>query len=318
MIANSVKLSYILFHFLKEMCFIYCPCGKMNTAKQKDISVLIPCYEKSETVERAVLSAARQTLPAFQILILLMDEKSAAQKEKLQEICKSAKCVVSDRLNASAARNKLVELCPTEFFVFLDADDELAENYLEETFKAESSLVFAPYEINGVKKSFLSNDKNWFINGNFTCLFNKTSLYELGGFDERLGFGGEDADLIMRLLLQGKWQVSMTNATCFKYDNSGGLSKTEDFYKSTLGALNKWLPVFKEKYPFDCPCVHEGVCKFLDKVGEMVSIEELNDFFSAGIGRVIDEIKWSQAEALARRYLAVGNKPKIETKFKVC
>ena len=204
---NSDKLPYILFHFLKEMCFIDCPHGNMNIDKQKDISVLIPCYGKSETIERAVLSAVCQTLPAFQILVLLMDEKSAAQKEKLQEICKSVKCVVSDRLNASAARNKMAKLCPTEYFVFLDADDELAENYLEETFKSEGSLVFAPYEISGIKKTFPNNDKNWFINGNFTCLFNKTAFIELGGFDERLGFGGEDADLIMRLLLQGKFRA---------------------------------------------------------------------------------------------------------------
>lgn len=315
---NSDKLPYILFHFLKEMCFIDCPCGNMNIDKKKDISVLIPCYGKSESIERAVLSAVRQTVPTFQILVLLMDEKSAARKEKLQRIGGVVKCVVSDRLNASAARNKLVELCANEFFVFLDADDELAENYLEEAFKAESSLAFAPYEINGVKKSFPSNDKNWFINGNFTCLFNKTTFNELGGFDERLGFGGEDVDLIMRLLLQGKWNVSMTNATCFKYDNSGGLSKTEEFYKSTLAALNKWLPIFKEKYPFDCPCIHEGVCKFLDKIGDTISVEELNDFFSAETSCSINKIKWTEAETLARRYLAVGNKPKIETKFKVC
>ena len=315
---NSDKLPYIMFHFLKEMCFIDCPCGKMDIIKQKNISILIPCYGKSDTIERAVLSAASQTLPAFKILVFLMDEESAAQREKLQEICETVNCIVSDRLNASAARNKLVELCPTEYFVFLDADDELAENYLEETFKTEGSLVFAPYEINGIKNTFPGNSKNWFINGNFTCLFNKTVFTELGGFDEQLGFGGEDADLIMRLLLQGKWNVSMTNATCFKYDNSGGLSKTDDFYKSTFSAINKWLPIFKEKYPFDCPCVHEGVCDFLDRIGDTVSVEKLNDFFSAGTSCPINKIKWTEAETLARRYLAVGNKPKVETKFKVC
>lgn len=315
---NSDKLPYILFHFLKEMCFIDCPCGKMDIIKQKNISILIPCYGKSDTIERAVLSAASQTLPAFKILVFLMDEESAAQREKLQEICETVNCIVSDRLNASAARNKLVELCPTEYFVFLDADDELAENYLEETFKTEGSLVFAPYEINGIKNTFPGNSKNWFINGNFTCLFNKTVFTELGGFDEQLGFGGEDADLIMRLLLQGKWKISMTNATCFKYDNGAGLSKTEDFYKSTHLALNKWLKIFKKKYPFDCPFVHDGVCKLLDEIGDTISVEELNAFFSSSVKRQFDEINWIQAESLAKQYLVAGNKPKIEAKFKVC
>ena len=94
---NSDKLPYILFHFLKEMCFIDCPCGNMNIDKKKDISVLIPCYGKSESIERAVLSAVRQTVPTFQILVLLMDEKSAARKEKLQRIGGVVKCVVSDK-----------------------------------------------------------------------------------------------------------------------------------------------------------------------------------------------------------------------------
>lgn len=315
---NYDKLPYILFHFLKEMCFIDCSCGKMDIIKQKNISILIPCYGKSDTIERAVLSAASQTLPAFKILVFLMDEESAAQREKLQGICETVNCIVSDRLNASAARNKLVELCPTEYFVFLDADDELAENYLEETFKTEGSLVFAPYEISGIKNTFPDNSKNWFINGNFTCLFNKTVFTELGGFDEQLGFGGEDADLIMRLLLQGKWKVSMTNATCFKYDNGAGLSKTEDFYKSTHLALNKWLKIFKKKYPFDCPFVHDGVCKLLDEIGDTISVEELNAFFSSSVKRQFDEINWIHAESLAKQYLVAGNKPKIEAKFKVC
>lgn len=302
------QIPFHLFHFLAEMCFLCCPCGKVNVEKSERISVLIPCYGKRDTVERAVKSAASQSLPPTQIVVLLMDNESKKKKTMLERIAPYVKCVESGQLNASAARNRLVELCTTEYFVFLDADDELSKNYLEETFKTDSSIVFAPPEISGIKKIYPDTLKNWFVTGNFTCLFHKTAFDELGGFDCNLGFGGEDTDLIMRLLLQGKWSVSMSCKTYFKYDNSGGLSKTQIFYASNLVALNKWLPIFKERYPYNAPCVNKNVCDFLDSIGDSVSEDDLAFFFNP-------RMKPNQTFQM---FLATDNKIKCEGKLKFC
>ncbi len=300
---NPNILAYSLFSFLKEMCFVTARCGSQSL-KKSSVSVLVPCYDKDETIVRTVESALNQTEPPERVIVLLMESRMRAKVEALSP---KVRCAESPRMSAAAARNTLAGMCETEWMVFLDADDRLCSNYIEETKKADGAFVFAPWYIKG-GGLMVDQSVNWYVNGNFTCLCSKTAFLETGGFDETLGNGGEDADLIMRILLRGKWKIGTAADTRFIYDGSGGLSKSDEFYEACLKALNKWLPIFKEQYPYNAPCVNKNVCDFLDSIGDSVSEDDCAFFFNP-------RMKPNQTFQM---FLATDNKIKCEGKLKFC
>lgn len=292
-IPNEDKLAFAFFSFIKGCCFWKWPDGNENPPKSKDITVLIPCYGKADTVEQTVKSALDQTMKPFQVIVLLMDEKSVAKSEDLSKLDKKVKLIESERLNVCAARNKLAELCPTEYFVFLDADDELASNFLEECYKAEASLVFPAqvftqeaFERDEIKEgdvNFKLKDKNGniFINQNFTCLFHKTAFKELGGFNEKYKNGFEDTNLMLSLLVQQKYKISsITTTKSFYKENPNGLTKSKDFFDIMLIAFNDWLPTLKKAYESKQFGLAEPMASFFKKLNKTVTKDDLHQFYN--------------------------------------
>lgn len=301
-IKNSDKLAFVLFSFLKEDCFMDYKQGTGVLPKSKDITVLIPCYGKADTVERAVKSALNQSMEPFQVIILLMDEKSVAKSKDLSELDKKVKCVESERLNVCAARNKLAELCPTEYFIFLDADDELCDNFIEETYKAEGSIVFTPCvfsrtDIKDVSFDLENKERNAFIDNSFTCLMNKTAFRDIGGFNEAFKNGVEDTDLILRLLLQKKYKISFAGKGRFiYYECSTGLTKSVEFFNSALVALNSYLPTFKKLYGRNKRTLVPQVYDLLQKK-DLLTKEDLHYLFNELSGKEIEDLEGCEVTA---------------------
>ena len=123
----------------KHSCY-----GTYAKPKEKEITILIPCWGKAEYIEETVKSCVNQTMKAYQIIVLLMDEESQKLKDKLENLCDNVKCIIHERLLISAARNYLVSICPTEYFFLLDADDTISPNALEECYKQKESVVIIP------------------------------------------------------------------------------------------------------------------------------------------------------------------------------
>ncbi|MBO7123310.1 MAG: glycosyltransferase [Treponema sp.] len=303
-IPNEDKLAFTFLSSIKSCCFRKWPCGTYNPPKSKDISILIPCYGKADTIEKTVQSAAKQTLKAYKILILLMDIDSQKKKEILEILSDNIECVFSERLNVCAARNKLAELCPTEYFVFLDADDELADNFLEVCYNEEASVVFPAQVFTKEaleRKEFLDGDanfsreerkENFFINQNFTCLFHKTAFKELGGFNERYKDGFEDTDIMLRLLDQQKYKISTTLDTKSLYKECpNGLTKKQPFFDSMFEALNEWLPVIQKKYKETPFFIDKEVGDFMMSLEVPVKKESLHSFFNGLAGLEINSLK---------------------------
>lgn len=322
-IKNSDKIGFILFAYLKAVCLMDYPRGCFAPPKSKDITVLIPCYGKADTIERAVKSAVNQTLRPFQVIVLLMDDKSKAHKTQLEILGETVNCVETERMNVCAARNKLVDLCKTEYFVFLDADDELESHFLEVAYKSEGSVVFAPclFSDEEAKKvfkkfDFESKDRNAFVDNSFTCLFHKAAFRELGGFNEKFKFGAEDTDLIIRLLIQGKYKISYATDTYYVYyESAGGLTKSVDFYKSCFLALNEHFLFFKSEHEKKKYGINQSVSRFLESNGDCVSEEQLHSFFNEINGKEIDEMEGGEFAGKTSRFLYKNIKPRQKASF---
>ena len=235
-------------------------CGDLVLEKSEDISVLIPCYNKAEFILDAVNSCINQTMKPTHIIVLLMDDDSIAMKDELESLDSIVTCIVSERLNACASRTTLVnEYCPTEWFVLLDGDDMLKENFIEELYKEESSVSFGKVqkvdysgEIGTYKNeldflNIFNGHPFGCIVGNLTSLMSKQVFNEIG-LDESLCNGGEDFDFILRLFAQKKYKVSQSHRTCYYYRYAGGISFKPEFYESHFESVKKNLEFLHEEY----------------------------------------------------------------------
>lgn len=224
--------------------------GQETKTKSNKISILIPCYKQAKYVIEAVESSLKQTMQPDEVIVLLMDEESYQLKNELEKLSDKVKCIISQQLNASAARNELVKYCKNDFFVFLDADDVLSDNVLESMYKVESSIVGIccipvdeknEYQV-GIRPPF--NMYKYkpidILGGNLTVLLHKEVWNEIGGLDEDLCKGGEDTDLLLRIFEQGKWKVEYCDNTNYHYRTvNNGLSHSEDFYTSIQKVIEK-------------------------------------------------------------------------------
>ena len=96
-----------------------------------EISVVIPLYNKKETVVRALNSVLNQTILPNEII--MVNDGSTDGSEKIVEELKHPliRLVHQENAGVSAARNIGIELANREWIAFLDADDFWDERYLE-------------------------------------------------------------------------------------------------------------------------------------------------------------------------------------------
>ena len=95
------------------------------------ISVVIPLYNKCDSVGRALQSVFAQTIRPLEIIIV--NDGSTDGSEKLVEALHNPIIRLFKQPNAgvSAARNKGIEEAQGNWIAFLDADDEWKPTYLE-------------------------------------------------------------------------------------------------------------------------------------------------------------------------------------------
>src|SRR5919202_6340196 len=97
------------------------------------VSVVIPCYNQAQFLARAVESALAQTHPPLDVIVV--DDGST--DDTLQVARGYPVRVISQRRQGvCAAVNNGVAACSGDFFLRLDADDELEPTYVEETLAA--------------------------------------------------------------------------------------------------------------------------------------------------------------------------------------
>ena len=136
---------------------------EIQTYPQKLISIIVPIYNVYPYLQLCLESIESQTYPHFEVL-LINDGSRDDSKDICQEFInkdKRFRYFEQENLGISAARNTGIVHSNGEFITFIDGDDFIDPNYLEELYHAalknDSEIVVASY------KEFNEEDNNYYI-----------------------------------------------------------------------------------------------------------------------------------------------------------
>lgn len=265
----------------------------VNRSKAVDkwgVSVVIPCYNYGHTLERAVESVMNQTLPPT--LVVIVDDGSQDNTPQIADMLMARyegvlQYIRTENRGVAHARNTGMAEVETRYACCLDADDEIAPEFLSvcvralhrspEMGLAYTRLLAIPQE----GDSFVSEWPGTYNFDDFlkrknqvpTCCVFRTDLFErAGGYRSRYaptGAGSEDANLWLRMGALGYGGILASEEALFHYHLGGRVSSGNGYsevdwlspYAWTEDNIHPFASVASSKglshnvYQYDIPLV---------------------------------------------------------------
>ncbi|APZ46757.1 glycosyl transferase family 2 [Polaribacter reichenbachii] len=232
-----------------------------------NFSLIIPVYNRPKEIDELLSSLSKQTFSeAFEVLIIEdgSSEKSVLIVEKYQSQL-NLKYFFKENTGAGASRNFGMQIASGNYFIVLDSDVIVPEQYLSEVSKTlEANYTDAFGGPDAAHKNFTVLQKA--INYSMTSVlttggirgkkkavgkfqlrsFNfgisKTAFHKTQGFSKMKN--GEDIDLTFRLW-ENNFETQLID-TAFVYHKRR--STIKQFYKQTFG-FGTARPILNRKYP---------------------------------------------------------------------
>lgn len=211
-----------------------------------EVTVIIPTYNGSNTISRALHSLTNQTYKSFEVIVVDDNGKgSNRQKQTEIEVMKYSqsldlKYLVHEKnFNGAAARNTGLKEANGDFICFLDDDDVYlkdrllkATNILKKNKSADLLFcavliqrngklvnIVRPYNASNMQRELLLNTALFGTGSNI--FMRREILNKVGGFNEKY-FRRQDNEFLLRALEDGTY--IMTNDIDIVKCNSGVLN----------------------------------------------------------------------------------------------
>lgn len=192
------------------------------------ISIIIPTYNRAHSIFNSIESVLKQTNPNWELLII--DDGS---KDNTHEIVD--KYLIDERIQyhydvnrgVSAARNRGARLSKGDYLIFLDSDDMLESELIENLNKSD----FSKYDlicwelkciIDGEEKIIKPKSQGELYN-NYevgflaeSICYKKEYFLKVGGYDEKMTFG-ENYELGIRLCQEKDLKILILNKVLARY-----------------------------------------------------------------------------------------------------
>lgn len=238
----------------------------------KPISVIIPTYNRSHCIVRAVESVLRQTYPV-QEMIIVDDCSQDNTEEVLQQIDdpRIRYYRLPQNRGAGGARNFGVEKAQYDLIAFHDSDDEWVANKIEKQMAyweqhPDCGLIYSAYDVLLPNRTYhvvpdmregrkLEGDILYellFMNsiGAPTVVMKRQIFHEVGGFDETMR-SLEDWDFAIKVAKKypiGFVPEILLNVT---YSEEGVSSDKGAYYQNRCYMLHKHRTEYLENNLFD-------------------------------------------------------------------
>lgn len=124
----------------------------------KKVSVIIPCFNATKWLPKCFMSLVQQSIGIAQLELIFVDDASTdggATWQMLQEFERAFPesiliLQLEENMRQGGARNIALQYATGEYIAFVDADDFVAENFLEEAYRyakhEDADLVQFEYE----------------------------------------------------------------------------------------------------------------------------------------------------------------------------
>jgi glycosyltransferase involved in cell wall biosynthesis len=169
---------------------------------KKEISVIIPTYNRALYLGEALASAFAQSLPPLEVIVC-DDGSTDGTGTLVKEFQPAVRYLRGEHRGVSAARNMGIEMAQGLYIAFLDSDDTWLPDKLEKQAEAleknaGSSIVFSHYqefvspECVGAPPSatLMDSDEKKYAGYSASTLLARRDVFTRAGlFDETLQFG---------------------------------------------------------------------------------------------------------------------------------
>jgi glycosyltransferase involved in cell wall biosynthesis len=219
------------------------------------VSVVIPAYEAEEFLAEAIESALAQTYPEVETIVV--DDCSP---DRSGEIAAGYEGVVlveqQENRGVAAARNAGVAASTGTFVAFLDADDAMLPHRLEvqvghllanpgvgyvlagqETFSEEGAPVPFWAKVEEEPRPDGEGEAGAWDHYPMSMVLSRRVFDEIGGFDETLLLGNDDADLLLRLSEARIEFTRLPDILFRRRIHAGNVSQDEDQAKTAIFEL---------------------------------------------------------------------------------
>lgn len=214
-------------------------------------SVIIPCYNVEDTIQKTINSVFNQTFKSFEIITINdgSSDNTATILNKNKK-CSSFKIVSQNNRGLGAARNAGIKISEGRYICLLDADDLWCSNHLQRIYEFVETKVLdlisndeIIYQSNK-KISYLINKpprnfKSCLLAGNTlspSAMTIKREVFDSVGFfvEDKTFLGLEDWDFWLRCFLKKKI-ISHLDEPLGIYRRDGyNMSKESTFHEKTL------------------------------------------------------------------------------------
>ena len=184
----------------------------MNSAL---ISIIVPCYNQAEFLDECLQSVLEQTYQNWECIIVNDGSPDNTEEVAKKWLDKDVRFKYLDKENGglSSARNAGIEKAKNDWILPLDADDKIAEKYLElavDEFEKGFTIIYCEANFFG------SNSGKWniqpysyqrILTGNMifcSAFFKKSDWKKVNGYDENLKSGREDWEFWLSILSENK------------------------------------------------------------------------------------------------------------------
>lgn len=221
-------------------------------------SVIIPTYNRLNILPKAISSVINQVFEQWELIIV--DDGSIDNTSEFVDSLNDSRIlfIKQNNLGVTVARNAGSKVASGKYLVFLDSDDQLLPNALEDFKNAiklqnSSDVIFAGYiRRNFANKSDIySTPKNSYsapLSGTFTI--RKEIFVRLSGYDENIKFG-ENTEFFHRFNLSGFSNCVLDSYTVIYNDHFlGGSKNLINSTNSLIYMLNKHNDTLSKKVKF--------------------------------------------------------------------
>ena len=219
------------------------------------VSIIITSYNLGTYLQETVDSVLKQTYQQLEIIIVDDGSQDSCTIELLEQLSKKndLKIIRIQNSGVSVARNIGVNAATGKFLVFLDGDDLLSPDFVEECISVykknpEAGMVYGVTRLFGAANRIRPLDtpkyKNLLIYNNIfgvTCMLKKERFLEVNGFNAKMRYGIEDWEFFIRYCHEGM-HVYRINKILFFY-RIRPVSRTKEVNSSIKATLEMRLEI---------------------------------------------------------------------------